>query len=249
MTVPIGVIGVIFESRPDALVQIASLCLKSGNAVILKGGSEARHTNRALFELIRAAVEGTDPRLAGCLQLVETREEVRELLELTELIDLLIPRGSNELVRSIQEGTRIPVLGHSEGVCHLYVDRAAELAMAVDLAWDAKCQYPAVCNAIETLLVHRDVAAPYLPRLAARLAGVELRGDEATRALIPARPATRGGLARGVQRPDPGGAGRGLPRGGHRPHQHLRQPPHRRHRHRRPRGGASAFCARWTPRR
>ncbi len=190
VTVPIGVIGVIFESRPDALVQIASLCLKSGNAAILKGGSEALHSNRILFRLIRGAVEGTDPRFEGALQLVETREDVRELLKLTDLIDLLIPRGSNRLVRSIQEGTRIPVLGHSEGVCHLYVDRAADPAMAVDLTWDAKCQYPAVCNAIETLLVHRDIAAAFLPPMAGRLQGVELRGDEATRALIPARPAS-----------------------------------------------------------
>ena len=121
---------------------------------------------------------------------MESRAEVRELLELDRLIDLLIPRGSGELVRSIQENTRIPVLGHAEGVCHLYVDEEADLAMAVELAYDAKCQYPAVCNAIETLLVHERVAREFLPRLAARLAGVELRGDERTRAIIPALAAT-----------------------------------------------------------
>ncbi len=190
VTVPIGVIGVIFESRPDALVQIASLCLKSGNAVILKGGSEALHSNRILFRLLAEAVEETDARLRGGLQMVETRQDIRELLALHGLIDLMIPRGSNQLVRSIQESTRIPVLGHSEGVCHLYVDRAAELPMAVELAWDAKCQYPAVCNAVETLLVHREIAPRFLPRMAERLAGVELRGDAATRALIPAAEAS-----------------------------------------------------------
>jgi glutamate-5-semialdehyde dehydrogenase len=186
LTVPIGVIGVIFESRPDALVQIASLGLKSGNAVILKGGSEALHSNRLLFTLIRDAVESADPAFRDCLQLAETREDIRELLALDYLIDLMIPRGSNELVKSIQENTRIPVLGHSEGVCHLYVDKDADLAMAVEVSYDAKCQYPAVCNAIETLLVHAEAAGEFLPRLAARLAGVELRGDERTRAVIPA---------------------------------------------------------------
>jgi glutamate-5-semialdehyde dehydrogenase len=187
LTVPIGVIGVIFESRPDALVQIASLGLKSGNAVILKGGSEARLSNRILFTLIREAVEAADPAFRDALQLVETREDVRQLLALDQLIDLMIPRGSGELVKSIQENTRIPVLGHAEGVCHLYVDRDAELSMAVELAYDAKCQYPAVCNAIETLLVHGEVAPQFLPRLASRLRGVELRGDARTRAIIPAR--------------------------------------------------------------
>ena len=189
LSVPIGVIGVIFESRPDALVQIASLGLKSGNAVILKGGSEALRSNRILFALLRDAVESADPAFKDCLQLVESRQDVRELLALDHLIDLMIPRGSNELVKSIQENTRIPVLGHSEGVCHLYVDREADLAMAVEVSYDAKCQYPAVCNAIETLLVHAQVAGVFLPLLSARLAGVELRGDERTRAIIPARKA------------------------------------------------------------
>ena len=187
LTVPIGVIGVIFESRPDALVQIASLGLKSGNAVILKGGSEARLSNRILFTLIREAVEAADPAFRDALQLVETREDVRQLLALDQLIDLMIPRGSGELVKSIQENTRIPVLGHAEGLCHLYVDKDAELSMAVELAYDAKCQYPAVCNAIETLLIHGEVAPQFLPRLAARLRGVELRGDARTRAIIAAR--------------------------------------------------------------
>jgi glutamate-5-semialdehyde dehydrogenase len=190
VSVPLGVVGVIFESRPDALVQIASLGLKSGNAVILKGGSEARRSNRILFTLFREAAAAEQPAFRDGLQLVESRAEVRELLALDRLIDLLIPRGSGELVRSIQENTRIPVLGHSEGVCHLYVDAEADLSMAVELAFDAKCQYPAVCNAIETLLVHERVAREFLPRLAARLSAVQLRGDERTRAVIPAVAAT-----------------------------------------------------------
>jgi len=189
-TVPIGVIGVIFESRPDVLVQISSLCVKSGNVVILKGGAEALHSNRILFELIRGAAEATDPVFKDTLHLVETREQIGELLELDRWIDLMIPRGSNELVRRIQENTKIPVLGHADGICHLYVDREADLDTAVEVAYDAKCQYPAVCNAIETLLVHSGVAEEYLPRLADRLEGVELRGDERTHGIIGAKTAT-----------------------------------------------------------
>jgi glutamate-5-semialdehyde dehydrogenase len=189
-TVPIGVIGVIFESRPDVLVQISSLCVKSGNVVILKGGSEALHSNRILFELIRGAAEATDPVFKDTLHLVETREQIGELLELDRWIDLMIPRGSNELVRRIQENTKIPVLGHADGICHLYVDREADLDTAVEVAYDAKCQYPAVCNAIETLLVHSGVAEEYLPRLADRLEAVELRGDERTHGIIGAKTAT-----------------------------------------------------------
>jgi glutamate-5-semialdehyde dehydrogenase len=190
VSVPIGVVGVIFESRPDALVQISTLALKSGNAVILKGGSEAAHSNRVLFRLIREAAERVDPVFRGAFQLVETREDVRELLALDDLIDLMIPRGSNELVRSIQESTRIPVLGHAEGICHVYIDADADLDMAVEVTFDSKCQYPAVCNAAETLLVHEAAAPAVLPRLAARLEGVELRGDERTRAVISCAAAT-----------------------------------------------------------
>ena len=196
VSVPLGVVGVIFESRPDALVQIAGLGLKSGNAVILKGGSEAAHSNRILFRLLREAVESTDPVFKDCLQLVETREDIRELLALDQFIDLMIPRGSGELVRSIRENTHIPVLGHAEGVCHLYIDRVADLDMALNLSYDAKCQYPAVCNSIETLLVHRDMAATFLPLLAGKLDTVELRGDEATRELISAVAAAESDWAR-----------------------------------------------------
>jgi glutamate-5-semialdehyde dehydrogenase len=189
---PIGVIGIIFESRPDALVQIATLCLKSGNAVLLKGGSEARETNKALASAIVAASESIDARLKDAVQLLSTREEIRELLALDELVDLIIPRGSNELVRSIQSSTRIPVLGHAAGVCHTYVDEDADLEMAVRVCYDAKVQYPAVCNAMETLLVHQSIASQFLPRIAAEYAKVkvELRGDQATRGMIAAGKAT-----------------------------------------------------------
>ena len=182
---PIGLIGVIFESRPDALVQISSLCIKSGNAVVLKGGSEAKGSNRILFNLIKDAIE-EDAIFKDSIQLVETREDVRELLKLDSHIDLMIPRGSNALVRYIQENTKIPVLGHSDGICHVYVDKDADLDMAADIALDSKCQYAAVCNAMETLLVHTDVADEFLSRVAARYdaEGVELRGDERVSAVI-----------------------------------------------------------------
>ncbi len=186
---PIGVIGAIFEARPDALVQIAALCIKSGNAVILKGGSEAAETNRALGGLI---IHAADEMAKGAVQLISSREEVAALLTLDQHVDLLIPRGSSKFVRYIQEHSKIPVLGHSEGICHLYVDAEADIAMALPIAIDAKCQYPAVCNAIETLLVHASVAGKFLPLFAKEAAshGLELRGDERTRAVIDAKPAT-----------------------------------------------------------
>jgi len=185
VSTPIGLIGVIFESRPDALVQISTLCIKSGNAVVLKGGSEAHNSNRILFNLIKDAVE-VDGIFKDSIQLVETREDVREMLKLDNYIDLMIPRGSNEFVRYIQENTKIPVLGHSEGICHVYVDRDADLNMAVDIAFDSKCQYAAVCNAMETLLVHEGVADKFLPALKARYDehSVELRGDMRTVTVI-----------------------------------------------------------------
>ena len=186
VTCPIGVIAVIFESRPDALVQISTLCLKSGNAVMLKGGSEAKRTNQALASSIIGSIRKVDERFHDAVQLLSSREEVQRLLAQDDLVDLIIPRGSNELVRSIQSSTRIPVLGHSAGVCHTYVDSDADLEMAVEVCYDAKVQYPAVCNAMETLLVHRSVAKQFLPRMASRYAQakVELRGDEETRRII-----------------------------------------------------------------
>ncbi|NLF17580.1 MAG: glutamate-5-semialdehyde dehydrogenase [Lentisphaerae bacterium] len=182
---PIGVIGVIFESRPDALVQISSLCLKSGNAVLLKGGSEAAGTNRILAEVIAAASEAAGAP-AGWMQLLETREDVTCMLALEDDIDLIIPRGSNAFVRHIMDHSNIPVLGHADGICHAYVDRAADLDMAVAVVRDSKCQYVAVCNALETLLVHRDIAAAFLPRLQAALTTppVRLIGCPRTAAII-----------------------------------------------------------------
>ncbi len=184
VTVPIGVLGVIFESRPDALVQIASLCIKSGNAAILKGGSEAAESNRALFDSIAAALAATDPRFAGALHLATGRDQIDDLLRMDDLVDLIIPRGSPELVRSIQDRTRIAVLGHADGICHVYVDAAADLEQAVAIVVDAKTEYPAVCNAAETVLVHAAVADRLLPRLREALPQVALRGDERVRALI-----------------------------------------------------------------
>jgi glutamate-5-semialdehyde dehydrogenase len=192
VTTPIGVVAVIFESRPDALVQISTLCIKSGNAVILKGGSEAKETNSALAQAVVEGVLKADEAFKDAVQLLSTREEVRELLDQDDLVDLIIPRGSNQLVRSIQASTRIPVLGHSAGVCHTYVDEDADIEMAVKVAYDAKCQYPAVCNAMETLLVHKDIAKALLPRLARKYAEahVEIRGDEGTRKIIQANDAS-----------------------------------------------------------
>ncbi|MFC7074953.1 glutamate-5-semialdehyde dehydrogenase [Haloarcula halophila] len=193
VAVPIGVVGTIFESRPDALVQIAALALKSGNAVILKGGSEASESNRVLYETIVEAVAEADADLPeGWAQLIEAHEEVDRLLELDDKVDLVMPRGSSEFVSYIQDNTQIPVLGHTEGVCHVYVDEAADLEMAEEIAFDAKVQYPAVCNAVETLLVDDDVAADFLPGMVERYreAGVELRGDAPTREIVDVDPAS-----------------------------------------------------------
>lgn len=188
---PIGVIGVIFESRPDALVQIASLCLKTGNAVLLKGGREAARTNDALMEVILQATNACGlPQ--GCCGLLHSRQDVAEMLRLHDLIDLIIPRGSNAFVRYIMQNSEIPVLGHAEGLCHLYVDDPCDLDMAVRLTVDSKTQNLSVCNATETLLVHQGVAGAFLPRAAQALRekGVQLRADEAARAVIDCEPAT-----------------------------------------------------------
>ena len=188
---PIGVIGVVFESRPDALVQISTLCLKSGNSVLLKGGSEAANTNRVLAEIIAEASEEAGLP-AGWIQLLQTRQDVAEMLALEEHIDLLIPRGSNEFVRYIMSNTNIPVLGHADGICHVYVDGDADLDMAVNVAVDSKCQYVAVCNAAETLLVDSRIAEAFLPKVKTALEqkNVELRGCEKTASIIDVKPAT-----------------------------------------------------------
>ncbi len=186
VTCPLGVLCVVFESRPDALIQISALALKSGNAVLLKGGSEARHSNAALLAAVQAALRDTDlPETA--VQGLPDRAAVAALLQRPDLVDLVIPRGSNALVRSIQEATRIPVLGHSEGICHMYLDAAADPGMAVALVRDAKLQYPSACNAVETVLIHREAAARLLPALVADLVprGVELRGCATCLTLVP----------------------------------------------------------------
>lgn len=186
VTCPIGVIGVIFEARPDALVQISSLCLKSGNCAILKGGKETTWTNRVLFSLIhQAAIDAGLPE--NCLLQAEQHNEIDELLECHDTVDLLIPRGSNAFVQYIMNHTNIPVLGHADGVCHIYVDKEYDKETAIPLIVDAKTQYPAACNAVETVLIHRDVAKDLLPDLAKALkdAGVKLRGTEEVNEITP----------------------------------------------------------------
>jgi len=184
VTVPLGVLGVIFEARPDAVMQIASLAIRSGNGALLKGGREAARSCAAILAALRAGLAGSavDP---AALELLTSRQESLALLRLDGLVDLIIPRGSNALVRFIQDNTRIPVLGHADGVCHLYVDRQVDPDQALRVAIDAKTQYPAACNAIETLLVHQAIAPTFLPAAVAAFAaaGVELRGDAAARAL------------------------------------------------------------------
>jgi len=190
VTCPIGVIGVIFESRPDALVQIATLCLKSGNGVLLKGGAEAKETNRILAEVIvDAAVAAGIP--ANWAALLETRAEVNDMLKMDRYIDLIIPRGSNDFVRYIMDNSTIPVMGHADGICHCYVDAGADIEMALQIVVDSKTQYVAVCNATETLLVHEKIAAQFLPLLQRAMdeKKVELVGCPRTQVLIPIAPA------------------------------------------------------------
>jgi glutamate-5-semialdehyde dehydrogenase len=184
ITVPLGVLGVIFEARPDAVIQIASLAIRSGNGAILKGGSEANCTNEAIMEALKKGLSATEVDF-NALALLTTRKESIALLRLDGLVDLIIPRGSNELVRFIQDNTRIPVLGHADGICHLYVDASVDLEQALQIAIDSKTQYPAACNAIETLLIHQSIAPSFLAIAipAFRQAGVRLVGDSASRAL------------------------------------------------------------------
>lgn len=181
VTCPIGVIGVIFESRPDALVQISSLCLKSGNAVILKGGSEANSTNKILTEIIsKASIEGGMPE--GWISLMLTRDDVKELLEMENEVDLIIPRGSNSFVKMIMDNTSIPVLGHADGICHVYVDKDADEKTAVQVVHDAKTQYAAACNAAETVLINKERSNDLLPLIYEkfRKEGVEVFGCDET---------------------------------------------------------------------
>jgi len=185
ITCPLGVLAVIFEARPDAVTQISSLALKSGNTVILKAGREVERTAEVLVEVIReSTVRCGIPEAA--VSLVTGREAVRELLDMPDLIDMVIPRGSKQLVEFIQNNTRIPVLGHAEGICHVYADAAADTQMALDIIDDAKTDYPAACNAAETVLVHSQIAEAFLPRLAELMHSkhVTLRGCENTREVL-----------------------------------------------------------------
>lgn len=188
---PIGVIGVIFEARPDALVQISALCIKSGNCVVLKGGSEAMRTNKTLFTVIYQAV--LDAGLPeNCMLQLEDREEIKELLDCHGYVDLLIPRGSNAFVQYIMNNTKIPVMGHADGICHIYVDKEGDTDKAVLIIVDAKTQYVSACNTVETLLVHKDVVSELMPKLKAALEekNVEIRGTEEIQAVIDCNPAT-----------------------------------------------------------
>lgn len=186
--VPLGVIAMIYESRPNVTVDAAGLCLKAGNAVLLRGGSEAVNSNRALAQVLsKALTEAGLPE--GSVQLLAdtSRDSVMELIRMNSLVDLVIARGSEEMINHIMKGATVPVLGHGKGVCHVYVDAAADLAMAEKIAFNAKVHRPGVCNAMETLLVHKSVAGQFLPKIAQayKAAQVEIRGDETTQATVP----------------------------------------------------------------
>ncbi|WP_420485249.1 glutamate-5-semialdehyde dehydrogenase [Iningainema tapete] len=186
ITCPLGVLGVIFEARPEAAIQIVSLAIKSGNGVILKGGKEAIRSCEAIVKAIKQGLSQTVVN-PDVVQLLTTREETLELLQLDKYVDLIIPRGSNSFVRFVQENTRIPVLGHADGICHLYIDKAADIDKAIAITIDGKTNYPAACNAVETLLVHSDIAATFLPKFVETSYGasLQLRGDERTRKILP----------------------------------------------------------------
>ena len=178
-TCPIGVIGVIFEARPDALIQISSLCIKSGNCVILKGGSETMNSNRVLFNIIyEAVIKSGMPE--NCMLQLEARSEITDILTCNESLDLLIPRGSNAFVHYIMNNTKIPVMGHADGICHIYVDKEADFKKAIPIIIDAKTQYVSACNSVETLLIHKDIVDEFVPKLyeALKENNVELRGTE-----------------------------------------------------------------------
>ena len=162
---PIGLIAVIFEARPDVISQISSLCIKSSNAVILKGGAEGENTNKAIFNIINETLENIKEFPKHSVNLVFTREEIKELLSMDKYIDLIIPRGGNSLVQYIKSNTNIPVLGHADGICHLYIDESANQEKALKICLDSKAQYPSACNAVETILINKNIANEYLPKL------------------------------------------------------------------------------------
>lgn len=172
---PLGVIGVIFEARPDVISQISSLAIKSSNAVILKGGKEAENTNKAIFEIISNTLKEITNFPQNMISLIHTREDVKELLDLDKYVNLIIPRGSNALVRYIKENTKIPVLGHADGICHIYIDESADLQKVLDICIDAKCQYPSACNSVETILINMNEVIRILPDLIVKLQENEVK--------------------------------------------------------------------------
>ncbi len=184
---PLGVIAVVFESRPDVLPQVASLALKSGNAVLLKGGAEAKNSNEQIVAIWKETLRRFPDVPQQSIQLLQSRSDAMDLLRLENEVDLLIPRGSKEFVAFMEKNSRIPVLGHGEGICHVFVDRAADVNKAVSITLDSKVQYPAACNSVETLLVHKDIAASFLPKVMAELkkAKVEVHGCRRVLALLP----------------------------------------------------------------
>lgn len=183
VTCPIGVIGVIFEARPDVLAQISSLAIKSANSVILKGGKETINTNTTIYEIISKALDTTEGFPKNVISLVYSHDEVAEMLSEDKSIDLIIPRGSNSLVKYIQENTKIPVLGHASGICHIFVDETADFDMSLKVMEDAKCQYPAACNAVETVLIHKNISDKFIPLFIKKMneIGVKINGCEKTR--------------------------------------------------------------------
>lgn len=183
VTCPIGVIGVIFEARPDVLAQISALAIKSANAVLLKGGKETIHTNSVIYKIITEALDKTEGFPKNVINLLFSHDDVAQMLSEDKSIDLIIPRGSNKLVKYIQENTKIPVLGHASGICHIFVDESADLQKALRVIQDAKCQYPAACNAVETVLIQKNIANEFIPVFVKKMneTGVKVNGDELSR--------------------------------------------------------------------
>lgn len=186
VTCPIGVIGVIFEARPDVLAQISALAIKSANAVILKGGKETINTNSAICKIISEALDKTEGFPKNVINLLFSHEDVAQMLSEDKSIDLIIPRGSNKLVKYIQENTKIPVLGHASGICHIFVDESADFDKALRIIEDSKCQYPAACNSVETVLIHKNIAEKFIPVFVQKMntLGVKVNGDELSRKIV-----------------------------------------------------------------
>lgn len=183
---PIGLIAVIFEARPDVISQISSLCIKSSNAVILKGGAEGENTNKAIFNIINETLESIEDFPKNSVNLVFTRDDIKELLSMDKYVDLIIPRGGNSLVQYIKSNTNIPVLGHADGICHLYIDESANQEKALKICLDSKSQYPSACNAVETILINKNIANEYLPKLynLFKENNIKMNGCEAVRKIL-----------------------------------------------------------------